>query len=317
MSTFGFFTGPLAGATTVIIPQEYTKLPASLSKLVETERLTIWYSVPFALIQLLLRGVLQARDLSSLRWVLYAGEPFPPKHLRALMAQWPHARFSNVYGPSESNQCTFYHVPPIPEDSDEPIPIGEMCDNAEGLVVDEDDQPVPPGQVGELLVRAPTVMRGYWGRPELNQKVFYRQSVFSDYKVVFLRTGDLVRLRQDGKNYDFLGRKDRQVKTRGYRVELDEIEAALLAHDGVEEAAVYAMPDSEGSQRIQAAVIPRPKTDHSLADLKKHVSGLLPWYAVPGKIDVIRSMPRTSTGKIDRRRLREQAIAELLEPNVA
>jgi acyl-coenzyme A synthetase/AMP-(fatty) acid ligase len=281
----------------------------------ETERLTIWYSVPFALIQLLLRGVLEARDLSSLRWVLFGGEPFPPKHLRALMSQWPHASFSNVYGPAEVNQCTVYLVPPTAENSDEPIPIGEMCDNAEGLVVDDDDQAVSPGQVGELLVRAPTMMRGYWGRPELNQKVFYRRSIFPDYEEVFLRTGDLVRLRQDGQNYDFLGRKDRQIKTRGYRVELDEIEAALLAHTGVEEAAVFAVPDNQGSQQIQAAVIPRRRANDALADLKQHISGLLPWYAVPGGIDVMQSFPRTSSGKIDRRRLREQAIAKLLEQN--
>jgi acyl-CoA synthetase (AMP-forming)/AMP-acid ligase II len=188
-----------------------------------------------------------------------------------------------------------------------------MCDNAEGLVVDDDDQAVSPGQVGELLVRAPTMMRGYWGRPELNQKVFYRRSIFPDYEEVFLRTGDLVRLRQDGVNYDFLGRKDRQIKTRGYRVELDEIEAALLAHKGVEEAAVFAVPDNQGSQQIQAAVIPKSQAAHTLADLKNHVSGLLPWYSVPNQIDVMQSFPRTSSGKIDRRRLREQAIAKPLE----
>ena len=315
MSTFDYFSGPMAGATTVIIPEEYTKLPASLSKLMETEQLTIWYSVPFALIQLLLRGVLEARDLSPLRWVLFGGEPYPPKHLRALMAQWPHARFSNVYGPAEVNQCTFYHVPAIPDDSDEQIPIGEMCDNAEGLVVDAHDQAVSPGQVGELLVRAPTMMRGYWGRPELNQQVFYRRSVFPDYEEVFLRTGDLVRLREDGKNYDFLGRKDRQIKTRGYRVELDEIEAILLSHEGVEEAAVFAVPDSEGSQQIEAAVILKGKAAYTPVDLTEHASGLLPWYAVPVKINVMQSFPRTTSGKIDRRYLRERAIEELLEQN--
>ncbi len=313
MSTFDYFSGPMAGATTVIIPEEYTKLPASLSKLMETEQLTIWYSVPFALIQLLLHGVLEARDLSPLRWVLFGGEPFPPKHLRALMAQWPQARFSNVYGPAEVNQCTFYHVPPIPEDSDEQIPIGEMCDNAEGLVVDANDQVVSPGQVGELLVRAPTMMRGYWGRPELNEKVFYRRFVFPDYEEVFLRTGDLVRLRQDGKNYDFLGRKDRQIKTRGYRVELDEIESALLSHEGVEEAAAFAVPDSEGSQQIEAAVILKSETAHTSVDLTKHISGLLPWYAVPAKINVMQSFPRTTSGKIDRRCLQQQAIEKQLE----
>jgi acyl-coenzyme A synthetase/AMP-(fatty) acid ligase len=283
----------------------------------ETEQLTIWYSVPFALIQLLLHGVLEARDLSPLRWVMFGGEPFPPKYLRALMAQWPQARFSNVYGPAETNQCTFYHVPPIVEDSDEQIPIGQMCENAEGLVVDSKDQTVLPGQVGELLVRAPTMMRGYWGRPELNQEVFYRRSVFPDYEEVFLRTGDLVRLRKDGRNFDFLGRKDRQIKTRGYRVELDEIEAVLLSHEGVEEAAVFAVPDSEGSQLIESAVILKSNATHTSVDLTKQVSRLLPWYAVPVKISVMRSLPRTTSGKIDRRQLQEQAIEILREQNRA
>jgi acyl-coenzyme A synthetase/AMP-(fatty) acid ligase len=232
------------------------------------------------------------------------------------MAQWPQARFSNVYGPAEVNQCTFYHVPLIPEDSDEQIPIGQMCDNAEGLVVGANDQAVSPGQVGELLVRAPTMMRGYWGRPELSQKVFYRRSVFPNYEEVFLRTGDLVRLREDGKNYDFLGRKDRQIKTRGYRVELDEIEAGLMSHEGVEEAAVFAIPDSEGSQQIQAAVILKSEAAHTLLDLTKHISGLLPWYAVPANISVVQSFPRTTSGKIDRRCLQQQAEEKLPEQDM-
>ena len=159
------------------------------------------------------------------------------------------------------------------------------------------------------------MMRGYWGRPELNQEVFYRRSVFPDYEDVFLRTGDLVRLREDGKNYDFLGRKDRQIKTRGYRVELDEIEATLLSHEGVEEAAVFAIPDSEGSQQIEAAVILKGEAAHAPVDLTQYISGLLPWYAVPVKINVMGSFPRTTSGKIDRRYLREQAIEKLLEQN--
>ncbi len=112
MSTFGYFSSPCAGATTLLVPEAYTKMAASLSQLMESERLTIWYSVPLALIQLLTRGVLGERDLASLRWVLFGGEPFPRKHLDALMSRWPQARFSNVYGPAEVNQCTYYHVPP-------------------------------------------------------------------------------------------------------------------------------------------------------------------------------------------------------------
>ena len=111
MSTFGYLTSPLAGATTVLIPEAHTSFPSSLAKLIEAEKITIWYSVPLALIQLLLRTRLESFDMSSIRWVKFGGEPFPPKHLKRLMQLWPQARFSNVYGPAEVNQCTYYHVP--------------------------------------------------------------------------------------------------------------------------------------------------------------------------------------------------------------
>ena len=107
LSTFDFFAGALAGATTVIIPEALTKFPVNLSRLIQNERITVWYSVPYALIQLLLNGAMERHDLSSLRWVLFAGEPFPTKHLRPLMARLPEARFSNLYGPTETNVCTF------------------------------------------------------------------------------------------------------------------------------------------------------------------------------------------------------------------
>jgi amino acid adenylation domain-containing protein len=308
MSTFDYFSGPLAGATTVIIPEAYTKLPASLSRLIEDERMTIWYSVPFALIQLLLRGALPGRDLSSLRWVLFGGEPFPPGHLRDLMKLLPGARFSNVYGPAEVNQCTYYHVPPLPEDASEPVPIGRIWDGSEALVVGEDDRPVPPGEEGELLVRTPTMMRGYWGRPDLNERAFYRREVFENYEDVFYRTGDLVQLQPDG-NYRFLGRKDRQIKTRGYRVELDEIENLLSSHPQVEENAVYALPDREGSHTIEAAVLLRVGARASEEDFRAYLVKLLPTYAVPARTHILQEFPRTTSGKIDRRALRDRALA--------
>lgn len=320
MSTFDYFSGPLAGATTVIIPEEYSKLPASLSKLIQDERLTIWYSVPFALIQLLLRGVLESRDLSSLRWILYGGEPFPPKHLRALMQALPNACFGNVYGPAEVNQCTYYHVPPsyAHADTDETTPIGVDCANVESLVVDDADQPVAPGEIGELLIRAPTMMRGYWGRPDLTERSFYRRRPFGDasetnYVDTFYRTGDLVQELPDG-NYNFLGRKDRQVKVRGYRVELDEIEAALSAHDAVEEAGVYTVPDGEGSHRIQAAITVAAGRSADESALIQHVAGRLPAYAVPARIDIVADFPRTTSGKINRRALQAAAMGEPAAP---
>lgn len=305
LSTFDFFAGATAGATTVIIPEALTKFPANLSKLMADEQISIWYSVPFALIQLMQRGALESRDLSALRWLLFAGEVFPTKHLRDLMQMLPGVRFSNLYGPTETNVCTYYHVhePPL---GDETIPIGKPCANVEDLVLDADDQPLPPGSVGELVIRGGVVMKGYWGQPDRNATCFYRRRMFDDFEDLFYRTGDLVQLDDTG-NYRYFGRKDRQIKTRGYRVELDEVETSLLSSPGVQEAAVYPVPDGQGSNLIGASVI--LKSDQMLTepDLVEHLSSRLPSYAIPAKIFILPDFPRTSTGKIDRRRLQEMA----------
>ena len=148
-------------------------------------------------------------------------------------------------------------------------------------------------------------MRGYWGRPDLTERGFFRRRVFSHYDDVFYRTGDLVQLLADG-NYKYLGRKDRQIKTRGYRVELDEVENALSLNAAVGECAVYAVPDGEGSQLVEAAVI--LKKEMPATDLRTDLARRVPSYAVPHKILVLDDFPRTGTGKIDRRALREQAM---------
>lgn len=308
LSTFDFFAAAIAGATTIAIPEGITKLPASMSKLIQDEQITIWYSVPFALIQLLERGGLQGRDMSSLRWVLFAGEVFPAKHLRNLQIALPHLQLSNLYGPTETNVCTSYNVPSLMEDSDEPIPIGKPCANVETLVLGTDDRPVASNEVGELLIRGGVVMRGYWGRPDLNQSAFFRRRMFDHFEDVFYRTGDLVQREHDG-NFKYLGRKDRQIKTRGYRVELDEIEAVLLSHRLVKEAATYAIPDGEGSNIIEAAVAAKNQSELTEETLLSHLTDSLPSYAIPVKIHILDALPRGSTGKVDRCKLLARATA--------
>lgn len=307
LSTMDYFSAAVAGASTVVIPEAYTRFPASFAQLIETAGLTVLYTVPLALVHLLLHGAIDRRDLSSVRWVLFGGEPFPTKHLRALMRALPGARFSNVYGPTEVNGVTYWPVPELPEGDDDPIPIGVPFGNAEMLIVDDEDEPVPPGAAGELLVRTPTMMMGYWGRPDLNERAFYHRPTFEIYEDVFHRTGDLVRRREDGA-LDFLGRKDRQIKTRGYRVELDEVEAALASHAGVESAAVFSIPDGEASQRIMAAVVLRPDARASAEEVRAHAATSLPPYAVPAEVGVLDAMPRTTTGKIDRLALTKTAM---------
>jgi amino acid adenylation domain-containing protein len=319
-STFDFFSGPAVGATTVMIGEQHQRIPASLSSLIEAERLSIWYSVPFALVQLLLYGVLDQRDLSSLRWVIYGGEPFPIKHLRALMNRWPHARFSNCYGPAETNQCTYHHLDTDLADGlddDASIPIGEMCPGMSGLVVDDDDVEVAEGETGELLVHSPTTMSGYWNRPEVNARVLVDRDDADGANRRYYRTGDLVRRNADGL-LDFLGRRDRQIKIRGYRVELDEIEGALVSHQSVEEAAVIVTGpgsgegsggQSEAVAQIIAYISMASGTGHQdgeaaiMSSLRRHLASALPKYAVPNEVMVVENFPRTTSGKIDHRAL--------------
>lgn len=316
MSTLGYLTAPLAGATTVIIPEAYVKMAASLAKLIEAQRITIWYSVPLALTQLLLRGAIETCDLGSIRWVLYGGEPFPIGHLRELMQRLPQARFSNVYGPAEVNQCTYYHIPRdaagLPRlDQDATVPLGSIWDNTEGRILDDGDRPVADGEPGELVIRSPTMMRGYWARPDLNLRAFYREPVYEGFERVFYRTGDLVRRGSDDELL-FLGRKDRQVKVRGYRIELDDVEHMLGLHPQVEEAAVFPVRIDGIVDHTEAAVIVRGGAAIGADQLKAHLAQRLSNYAVPHRIGVHETFPRTTSGKIDRRALQsaaEQAMA--------
>ena len=309
LSTLDFFAVALAGGTTVIIPEAHTKLPASLAALMETERLTVLYAVPLALTQLLIHGALETRDLSSLRWVLFGGEPFPPKHLRALMERIPHARFSNVYGPTEVNGVTYWILPDLPDPS-EPVPIGVPYRDVHLDVVDGDGVPVARGEPGELWVRTPTMMQGYWGRPDRDLDVFDRRPGPEGTEDIRLKTGDLVRERPDGALL-FLGRKDRQIKARGYRVELDEVEFVLAAHPEVEIAAVFSTPDGAGSQRICAAVCLRADATVGPPELMAHAATTLPPYALPEDVEILIDVPRTTTGKVDRRALAQRAGARL------
>jgi amino acid adenylation domain-containing protein len=313
-SIFDYFSAPAAGACTVIISEAYARLPASLSELMEREKLTVWYSVPFALIQLALHGVLESRDLSSLRCVLFGGEPFPPKHLARLMDAWPRARFCNVYGPAEVNQCTYHFLNQRPDEGETSIPIGMECPNVETLVVDEDDNPVPAGRQGELLVRTPTMMRGYFRRPDLNARAFYRRRNSDDTYDHFYRTGDLA-VRNDSGELVFLGRRDRQVKLRGYRVELDEVEAAFDKHPEVEQSAAYVVREIDQHPNLNIAVCLHAGVSCSEKVLRSHAASLLPAYAVPDTIHLVEDFPRTSSGKIDRNSLcsflEEQKTGEL------
>jgi amino acid adenylation domain-containing protein len=303
-ATFDYYAAARAGAATVILTPAVQMMPGSLSSLLEKERVSVWYSVPTALVQLSLRGDLESRDLGAMRWILFAGESFPEKHLRRLMQQLPEARFSHVYGSTEVNVCTYYHLPQ-PGELQWPLPIGRPCSNSSTEIVDEDLRPVPEGEVGELLVRGSTVMTGYWGEPERNRSVFVRPTAAGVTGDLYFRTGDRARLLRDG-NLTFVTRSDLQVKVRGHRVELEEVENALLSLDSVQEAAAFTVPDGEGSSAIQSVVVVDSDSWSGRQDLLVALKKLLPSYCVPEAVTCLDFLPRTPTGKVDRRALRDQ-----------
>ena len=305
MSTFGYFSSVFSGATTVLVPPAYGMLPASLSALVESERITIWYSVPFALVQLLERGVPEKRDFHSVRWVLYGGEPLAPKHANELRRHMPAATVSNVYGPAEVNQCTFHHIPPRALGgpvtlTSEPIPIGQLWDETVGLIVDDSDRQVDAGHAGELLVSSSTMMERYWHSTPDDPQAFF----FDSENRRYYRTGDLVCRRKDGL-LEYLGRTDRQIKIRGYRIELDEIEHAASSHPSVLEVAAVCATNGSEKRLLLAATVGADQAGLE-ATLRSHLVERLPAYAVPQEIQIRSTFPRTTSGKIDRRVLAEQ-----------
>lgn len=310
LSTLELFGGVVAGATVVIVPEGHARLPASFARLLEDETVTVINAVPFALVELLHRGALEDRELGAVRWVLFGGEVYPTKDLRALMHRLPQARFGNVYGPAEVNGCTYLIVPDLPEGSNEPISIGGLYAGMEAMVVDDADRPVAPGEIGELLIRSDAHMLGYWRQPELTERSRLRRLRPDGGDDIFYRTGDLVAENDDG-TFRFVGRKDRQIKARGHRIELDEIETALIAHDDVEQAVVFTVPDGDGSRQIEAVVTLLASAAGDVLDgasLRRFAAGKLPKYAVPRQVRVVESVPRTTTGKADRVALAAQAM---------
>ncbi len=304
LSVFDLFAAARAGAAVVVVPAQLALFPVELARWIRDVKISVWYSVPSILTLMVLRGKLRETPLPALRTILFAGEVFPTKYLHALMEALPHVRFANLFGPTETNVCTWYEVPRWAGEPPASIPIGKAITGVEAFAVGEDGTVLPPGEVGELYVRGPTVMQGYWGDEERTRATLLRdwQGDTAGYHVY--RTGDLVHLDASG-DWIFLGRRDSQIKSRGYRIELGDIEAALHLHPEVVECAVVAIPDEIVTNRIKAFVVTRGDVDDD--ELSQFCSERLPRYMVPEIYELRDELPRSSTGKVDRRALSIEA----------
>jgi acyl-coenzyme A synthetase/AMP-(fatty) acid ligase len=270
--------------------------------------LTFWYSVPSALVAMLEQGGLSAAHWPSARVILFAGEVFPTPALRRLRRALPGPRLVNLYGPTETNVCTWYEVGDLPDTQTAPIPIGRVCENLHGAVLDDALREVARGAEGDLWIGGGNLLTAYWNDPALTARRL-KPDPRPGREGLLYHTGDRVREGDDG-HLVFLGRRDHMVKVRGYRVELGEVESALHGYDGVAEVAVVALPDPEAGQRLEAWVVSKPGRPLDEGGLRVFLKDRLPLYMLPARIRPLDALPRTSTGKIDRVTLTERAAGD-------
>jgi len=310
LSVFDVYNTLEAGASLYMVTEDLALFPARLAAFIEAQAITVWYSVPSALTLLLLHANLRAEKLQRLRTILFAGEVFPMKYLQQLATLLPHLELYNLYGPTETNVCTYYKVDRELLPTMEKLPIGIACENFEVFAVNDRNEIVTEaGGTGELYVRGPGVTYGYWADLEKTQKMVVPNTFQRNFEEKMYRTGDLVQLAADG-NYYFLGRRDSMIKSRGYRIELGEIESALLSHPGVKEAAAVAVPDETIGCRIKAVVASHSGETLIAAELQKYCGTRIPMYMIPETIEFREELPKTSTGKVDRVQLAQESLQQ-------
>ncbi len=281
LSVLDLYAAFRAGAAVSLVPEYLAHDAVALVDFVHAEGISVWYSVPSALVLMMREGRLLDRPPPpGLRAVLFAGEPFPIDRVRAL-ARWSAARLLNLYGPTETNVCAFHEVTPSDLERDRPVPIGRASCGSSLLVL-KDGRPAAPGEEGGLHVEGPTLMTGYWGHEPLRGPH---------------PTGDIVRVLPDGA-LDFVGRADSMLKVRGHRVEPGDVEAALSTHPAVEEVAVVGAGTGLDA-RLVAFVVPRG-TGMGVLSVKRHASERLAPHMVPDLVRFVEALPHNRNGKTDR-----------------
>jgi amino acid adenylation domain-containing protein len=303
LSIFDIFASVSAGARIVLVPDRLSTFPVKLAQFIRDERITIWYSVPSALTLMLERGNFAAHEYPALRVVLFAGEVFPIKFLQALMRA-TRAELFNLYGPTETNVCTYYAVRPSDLDRPDPVPIGVPIANYDVFAVDQAGARVTAvGVTGELWARGLLLVSPVAGHEPGTARTLRPNPLLPHLpNDRIFATGDIVSLDRDG-SFVYHGRRDNMVKSRGYRIELGEVEAALYRHPKVRETAVLAVADPTLTNRLRAVVALDGEGGVSVEELKEFCRQELPRYMVPDSIELRERLPKTSTGKIDRQAL--------------
>ncbi len=306
LSTFDIYGTISTGAELHLLSPEMSLLPHRLADFIRSSQLTQWFSVPTILHHMAKADAVRPNDFPSLKRLLWCGEKFPTPALMYWMERVPHAKFVNLYGPTETTiASSYYHVRRRPERGTDEIPIGAPCVGEKLLVLDDQLRPAPAGQPGDLYIAGVGLSPGYWRDPEKTACVFLDHNGERIYK-----TGDLARIGPDGMLY-LLGRADTQIKSRGYRIELGEIEAALHAIRGIRDAAVVAV-DSAGFEGVAicCAFVATPGLEVSPPALRRALARNLPNYMLPTRWIALDHLPLNGNGKVARTAIKQKFIEQ-------
>jgi clorobiocin biosynthesis protein CloN4 len=281
LSVFDIYSTFAAGATVVPVPPDWKGDPRKLTSFLHSERISVWYSVPSALMLMMrLGGLTSAPPPEQLRTILFAGEPFPIGAVRRL-ADWCGCTMYNLYGTTETNVCSYHRVTPADLASGDPLPIGLPCSGDRMWLAHQPDRDADG--CGELMVEGPSVFKGYWGRP----------AHCGPHPM-----GDLVRQLPNGE-FSYVGRLDDMMKIRGNRIEPAEVEAVANAYPAVTASALVSTGNGIDG-RLVLVVETDGAGEVSPLALRRYLSGRLAGYMMPDEVILTGEIPRGSRGKISR-----------------
>ncbi len=290
------------GATVYIPPKTYYTFPKKVLQLVEKKKVNTLVWVPSALSTVVNARAFEVVVPSSVSLVIFCGEVLPCKHLNVWRSYIPGAKYVNMYGPTEATYaCTYYDIDRDFKD-EEKLPLGRACENSEIILLNEKNEITTDGEIGELCILGQCLANGYYGAREKTEAAFVQNPVNNKWNEMMYRTGDLAYRDEAGILY-FAGRKDFQIKRQGHRIELGEIENAIIATEGIGNAACIYNEESKNIVAIYTG-------DVTAEALQESLRGKLQHYMIPEKFISLKSMPMNLNGKIDRTLLKETYKAE-------
>ncbi|HOP59978.1 MAG TPA: AMP-binding protein [Candidatus Saccharicenans sp.] len=280
---------------TVILESSFAYVQDILAA-IEKEKVTGFPLIPSISAMLLKLKKFPAVQLKSLRYITNTGAAWPVSHIRHFRQFLPQVKLYSMYGLSECKRVSY--LPPDLIDK-HPDSVGIPMPNLEVAIVDGRGHPLPAGKPGQLIVRGPTVMQGYWRDEKLTRKVF-RPGRYPEER--WLQTGDIFRQDENGLLY-YVGRRDRQIKSFGHRINLSEIEQVIAGLDGLTEVAAIPVPDEIGGEVVGVFVVAKRGRKIAADQIKQFCRQYLEPYKIPRRIWQLKSLPKTANGKIDYKKL--------------